>query len=150
MNLHRSPKTFRLAAAVLAGIMLAGACGSDDESSEEDGDEGAESSETASVTEGERTEGAPEVPEECADPDRGEDDDAPAEDAEEPADEGSDATAEVEERGAPEASAAEAISAEPFSRLAGEARGTSMAGSGMVMSTMFTGPNPVKSPSQSA
>ncbi len=50
----------------------------------------------------------------------------------------------------PKAVAAEAIRAWPASRLAGVARGTSMAGSGMVMSTMFTGPKPVKSPSQSA
>lgn len=96
-----------------AGVLLAGACSSESDSSDDDDDAG-ESTETASVTEGERTEGAPEVPEECSDPDQ-------AEDEEEAAEEGSDATAEVEERGAPEASVADEVTGdEPVDIVEGD------------------------------
>ena len=95
-----------------AAFLLAGACSSDGDADDDTGGGGG-----GATTEGERSVGAPEVPEECATRDQ----DAAEGDEEEPVDEGSDASAEVEQRGAPEASvAAEVTGEDPVDLVEGD------------------------------
>lgn len=104
----------RIPALLLAVVLVAAACSSDEKSDSTDG-----SSEAA---EGEATIGAPEVPEECS------------------AEEGDEATgslAEVEERGRPDAAAAENVGDEPVDVIEGEGEVVIDGGSVEVHYTIF-------------